>query len=832
MIKTDETDAERDTSFEFGEYRVDLNSYELYTGDTLVAVEPQVFALLGYLIQNSNRLVTKDELLDELWGHRYVSESALSTQIKSLRKAVGDDGQRQAVIQTVRGRGYQFVAPLHAITSTTSTPTSSQTSQLTHNLPRDRTPMFGRKLDVTHCRQLIETSRLVTILGIGGTGKTRLAAAVGREVARQYSDGVWFIDLIPLHSLDSLETAVADVLGMALKAGATRPQLIDALRQRDLLLIFDNCEHLRDPAANLLNDLLEYTEAPQFMATSRDPLGLIDEQRFFLNPLATHAASGHAPAVELFIATAARHGVRVTTDREADIERICTQLDGLPLAIELAAAQLRHLTLDDLDTRLHKRFEVLAGRQRSPSGRQSNLLGVLEDTWEMLTEKEQALLQQLATFPSSFTMTSVEELMNETPHHEVSNGISRLVDLGLIQRTSSTGLWWRVLETVRAFATDGLSETNKAMNAARHAGWCLHKLGRFPDDQLDNLSQAEWCLAHYADLVAAEQFFARSGELESAYAICAGTGLMVQLDDGARAKVKLESAERYLDATPSPYWQARLHGIAGLSAQANRLPVLLAHHNESYIRLARTLDDPDILANALLMQSLTTGFIDRDKALAQLEEMIELGRASGNQSLQQSGLCYRAWQLVMDRDYDGGRGLAEQLINDYLAKPSSIDNPAYNAVGIIVSCAVVDEAATAARWAAEFPNFPAATSFWGIQNLIACVEASSNNFPAAAKRCLDIKTRLNRAARDEFPDVLVTAILLSHRGGETSQAQRWLSTIRYSGVPIQMYHTIAIYRQLYAQLGCGEYSADNAPSLDTIRPDVTAWLTTLSAGET
>ncbi len=817
-------------TFVFGAYRVNLSTYELFAGDEPVPVEPQVFSLLSYLIAHRDRVVSKEELLDELWGHRYVSDAALSTQIKSLRRAVADDGQRQAVIQTVRGRGYRFVAPVETAVEAAPAPAPTPRRTAASNLPRERTPLFGREADVAQCLERLAENRLVSVLGIGGTGKTRLAARVGREALTRFDDGVWFIDLIPLTSVEALETAIADVLGMALTAEATRPQLIDALRHRAVLLILDNCEHLRAPVADLVNDLLEYTMEPRILATSRDPLGLLDEYQYFLNPLVTAVSSGVAPAVQLFTATASRHGVEVGAEQSSDVEHICAQLDGLPLAIELAAAQLRHLTLEELRQRLHKRFEVLAGRERTVSGRQSNLLGVLEDTWQMLDDFEQALLGQLATFPSRFTMTAIEEVQNDTPGQVISAGIARLVDLGLIQRTASRGVWWRVLETVREFAVRDLSPADKAANAERHAQWTLRKLGRFPDDQLDNLTQAEWCMDHYADLEAAEQHFAQSGASEQAYALCAGTGLMVQLDDGARAKDRLERAEHYLCGSPSAYWQARLHAIAGLSAQANRLPERLNHHNEAYLELARREGDPELLANALLMQSLTTGFVDPELAVAQLDEMVALGREADNASLVESGTCYRAWQHVMGREYDQGRKLAEALVARFDAAPSAIDNSAYNGIGIIITCTVVEEPAVAARWAARLDGFPAVLNFWGIQNLLACVEASTADFTAAARRCLDIKARLNLAARDEFPDVLVTATLLAHRHGDAARARRWLAAIRWSRVPIQMYHTIAVYRMLYEALGFGDYDKDSSPGLDDVRTDVVAWLTALAEG--
>ena len=810
----------------FGEYEVNLDAYELTRKERPVPVEPRVFSLLAYLIDNHERLVTKEELLDELWGHRYVGESALSTQIKSLRKAVGDDGRRQQVIQTVRGRGYQFVAPIenthqHRAVADTS---PSAAPVVSHNLPRDRTPLFGRSADVERCARLVNNNRLVTILGIGGIGKTRLASSVGRATAERFADGVWFVDLIPLTSLDSLETTVANVLGMTLTSGETRPQLIEILRHSRVLLIFDNCEHLRAETATLIDSLLEFTESPHILTTSRDPLDLIDEHRFFLNPLPVRTSEGTAPAVALFRATSARHGVNLEHENDGAISHICDRLDGLPLAIELAAAQLRHLTLDELKERLDQRFDVLAGRERGSSGRRNNLVAVLEDTWRMLSPDEQHLLAQLAAFPSRFLMSSVEELFDDDESRHLSASVSRLVDLGLIQRTANTGAWWRVLETVRVFATQGLDTEQRTANARRHARWCLSRLGRFPDDQLDNLSQAQWCLDHYPDLEAAELHFHNDGDAERAYALCSGNGLMIQLDDGARAKARMLRAQAYIANEPPAYWRARLHAIAGLSAQANRLPDLLAEHTNAYVALARDIGDPELLANALLMQSLTTGFVDPDLAHAQLNEMIALGQSANNPSLVRSGTCYRAWQYAVGRDYDRARAQAELLAHQYLAAPDRIDNPAYNAIGNLVACSVVSEPETAARWAKRLHDFPAVLSFWGVQNIVACVEASNKAFAPAARRIQEIRIRLNRAGRDDFPDTLVTAAVLAHRRGDTTRASRWLAAIRYSGTPIQMYHAIIIYRQLYSVLGFGDYDENTAPGFGQIRSDVHEWL--------
>ena len=811
------TDRDYSGIWAFHDCEINLDTFELKRAGSPVAIEPQVFTLLAYLLRHSDQIVSKDELLDELWGHRFVSEAALSTQLKSLRRAVGDDGQRQAVVQTVRGRGYRFVAALNRVQVYAKKPDRTTP----HNLPRERTPLVGRQADIATCRQYLDNTRLITLLGIGGIGKTRLATALGRELVEDFPDGVWMIDLVPLSTVAAIESSMAEVLGLAVTGEDLRSQLIEVLDQQRTLLIFDNCEHVRTEVAELLNELLEYTQLPKFIATSRDPLGLIDEYRFYVEPLATAAVHGVAPAVELFCSTAQRHGMSVRSEGRAAVEAICTQLDGIPLAVELAAAQLRHLTLSELGDRLQRRFEVLAGRERTATGRQSNLAGVLEDTWALLSETEKDLLGQLAYFPGQFTMQCVEEVVGQSA--ELSQALARIVDLGLMQRSAGMGQWWRVLETVRQFALQHLTADDYALYARRHADWCLRKLGDFPDTQLEDLKQADWCLKHYDDLEAAERYFVQGGELASAYAVCAGTGLMVQLDDGARARDKLTRAEGYLATCTEAYWRGRLHAIAGLCAQANRSPPGLLKHTDAYLAEARNLDDPLLLANALLMKSLTTGFVDAAQAQIQLAEMIQLGEAQDNVATIDAGKCYQAWQFALARDYSRAIDLAKSIVSRFETQGGSVDNPAYNATGIVVTCLVVPNPQEAQRWSQKMLDFPAVSSFWGIENLLACVAASMGDLSDAAQRYLHIKRKLNRATRDEFPDLLVTAGLMAWRARELELAQRWLTVIRNDRVPIQMYHTIVIYRHLYEQLGFN----DDLPSLtlNDIRQEVLAWVT-------
>ena len=387
----------------FGEFELDKDGFELRSGGTLVPLEPQVLSLLIYLVDHRHQLVSKNELLDELWGHRFVSESALATQIKRLRQALGDDGRQQNVIKTVHGRGYRFVADVSSAVTPAIDQTDNPAQELVRsgNLGYERTPIFGRSNELQRCREAFADYRLVTLLGIGGTGKTRLAKAFGRAVREEYADGVWFIDLVPVRDESSVYTAISAVLGVRIGTGEARAQLARAIDQRDMLIILDNCEHIEDDVAAVLDYLLEHTGGPRFLATSRDPIDLADELRFFVDPLPVHSATGNSPAVSLFVEVAQRHGLTHENLDPAMVEQICERLDGLPLAIELAAAQLKHLTPAELLERLDRRFDLLAGRQRTGDSRQDSLAEVVEATWSLLNEESSVCSANLRCSPAS-----------------------------------------------------------------------------------------------------------------------------------------------------------------------------------------------------------------------------------------------------------------------------------------------------------------------------------------------------------------------------------------------------------------------------------------------
>lgn len=804
---------------QFDDFELDVDGFELKRAGELIALEPQVFGLLAYLIQHRDRLVSKDELLDELWGHRFVSESALATQIKSLRRAVGDDGRSQRVVKTVHGRGYRFVAALKEAASPPSpaaAPVVAATPE--HNLPRERSPLFGRHEDLLRLTNVLQQHRLVSILGIGGTGKTRLSVALGRLLLENFPDGVWFVDLIPASQGSAIDDAIANVTRLALNDGDARRQVVESFRHRRMLVILDNCEHIKEDVAEAIDFFLDHTEAPRFLLTSRDPINLMDERRYFLEPLRTASKDDISPAAQLFISTAERHGVSELTINVDLIDQVCRQLDGLPLAIELAAAQLQHLSLEELAARLGRRFQVLSGSQRPASVRQSNLAAVLEDTWKLIGEVEKELLGQLAAFPSQFTMDDVEELVGEQFLDQLPMAMSRLVELCLLNR--GQGNWWRLLETVREFTRANQSEAGTQRHAIAHAEWCIRKLGSYPDDHLDNLSQALWCLDHHDDLEAAEAVMEKAGRLEDAMFLCCSTGLMIQLDDGARSRYRLEQAKRYLALEPELYWQAKLHAMAGLSGQGIRSPALLLEHTQAYMQAARKLDDPVLIAHALIMQSLTEVFSDGDRALTMIDEAVALARAAGSESTELSARSFAAWHLGVLKRYDEAVSEAKHLIESAEGREVS-DNPIYNAVANVVTCTVLSEPKTALAWSRRFQDYPAVSDFWVIQLLRASVYAINDMPKDCAQSCVAVRSKLRQANKDEFPDLAIPASVLAFSRGEIDQARRWLTGVRDSRRTIQTYHMIILYRQLYAKL---DFEDDAETDVDQVRREINEYI--------
>ena len=349
----------------------------------------------------------------------------------------------------------------------------------THGFTPALTSFVGRAAEAAELAGLVDEYRLVTVTGPGGVGKSRLASEVARRAAGRFADGVWLVELASVQDPASVPAAVAVALGVrqALGASDAVADSLAVLAQRQLMVVLDNCEHLLGAAAELCAALLPAADDVRILATSREPLGVAGEARFRLGPLGLpgpddEAGAVGSEAVALFADRARRVDLHFTIDRESGpaVARLVTRLDGMPLAIELAAARAEALGL----ARLDDRFALLASGDRLAAERHRSLAAVVEWSYELLAEPERRVFRKLAVFPGAFTLEAAEAVAGA----DAGPGVLHLVDCSLLSppRTGPDGrVRYLMLETLRAYAADRLAETGEKQEAtAALAGFAFN----------------------------------------------------------------------------------------------------------------------------------------------------------------------------------------------------------------------------------------------------------------------------------------------------------------------------------------------------------------------
>ena len=352
-----------------------------------------------------------------------------------------------------------------------------------NNLPVQRTALLGREHDLAFVKELVTAHRLVTVSGAGGVGKTRLALQVGADLIDRYERGVWFADLSPISDGGLTPSVIAQALDASQSGDSIESSLLQALKNRELLLILDNCEHLLDAVAPLVDAILESCPHVHVLATSRQSLGVAGEFLHRLPSLSVPDASSIATADEarshgataLFVerAMAADSRFALSDDTAPIVADICRRLDGIPLAIELAAARIKVLSLPNLARRLDERFKVLTGGNRTALPRQKTLLALIEWSYGLLDLREQTLFNRLGVFAGGFTLDAAAAVCSDrnVEGTEVLDLLSSLADKSLVQaETGGDSERYRLLESTRAYAIEKLSEAgDRDTFARRHA---------------------------------------------------------------------------------------------------------------------------------------------------------------------------------------------------------------------------------------------------------------------------------------------------------------------------------------------------------------------------
>jgi predicted ATPase/class 3 adenylate cyclase len=356
-------------------------------------------------------------------------------------------------------------------------PPLKSVNSIQNNLPVELTSFVGRETEISEVRELLETHRLVTLTGSGGTGKTRLALRVAAELLDAFKDGVWFVELAPLSVAVLVPNTVASVLGV--REAQSRPlmaDLLDWLSSKELLLVLDNCEHLIESCARFADAVLHASRRLYILATSREALGIAGETAYRVPPLGSPRLTaapptpleefGQYPAVRLFIERAqdSLSTFRLTDANAPAVAQICSRLDGIPLAIELAAARVKVLHAGQIAERLNDRFQLLTGGGRTALPRHQTLRSLIDWSYSLLTGPEQVLLRRLSVFAGGCTLAAAEQVCagDELESHEILDLLTHLVDKSLVGVDEGTEeSRYRMHETTRQYALEKLSESGQ-----------------------------------------------------------------------------------------------------------------------------------------------------------------------------------------------------------------------------------------------------------------------------------------------------------------------------------------------------------------------------------
>jgi predicted ATPase/DNA-binding winged helix-turn-helix (wHTH) protein len=451
------------------------------------------FDILVTLIAAGGRMVSKSELFEIVWPRRVVEESNIHVHVSALRKVLGSD-----VISTVPGRGYRFIHPLRTTPATSADGGGGSSVQddgergsesnvratTPGNLSLSLPALYGRADDLATVLALLQAHRLVTLVGTGGIGKTCLALAAARAERERWPGGVWFVEFASVRELDEVPRAVAQVLGVGLPAHRDpAEELALALRSRAALLLLDNAEHVQEATAALVTTLLAKSTHLGFLVTSRQALHVPQEQSFHVPPLSVPAdVVGTDPrqfgAMALFEARAAAVNSRFRLDdRNATaIADICRHVDGVPLAIELAAARVPVLGVDGLRGRLLESPRALGAGDSRSLARHQTLRATFDWTHDMLLPIERTLLRRLAVFVGGFTLELAQHVAVDTEgggpldSWAVLDALSALIDKSLVNTDEADPPRYRLLEITRAYALEKLAEAGEADRlSARHA---------------------------------------------------------------------------------------------------------------------------------------------------------------------------------------------------------------------------------------------------------------------------------------------------------------------------------------------------------------------------
>jgi predicted ATPase/DNA-binding winged helix-turn-helix (wHTH) protein len=621
--------------YRFGRFTLDPANRELSADGAPIPLGATDFRLLLTLIERAGSLVTKDELMSRVWGGAAVGDNTLHVHITALRRALGD-----GFIATKQGRGYRFVEQVSQ-----SGPAGARLGNLpvfsAGGVGEGASRLIGRESQIQPISALLARNTLVTLVGPGGVGKTRLALEVAKETAERFKDGVWLVELASISDAAATAGAVATVLGIKIgESAAPFDTLARQLARKNLLIVLDNCEHVIGACAALCEAITRGAPQLRILATSREPLSCFGEQVFEVPPLALPAegvryssAIRAGAAVELFAerARGLNSDLQLTDDDIAIVARLCCRLDGLPLAIEMVASWASVLGLEALEANLDGSLKAVLRARRTAPVRHSTLRAALEWSHELLSAEEQITLRRLAVFAGTFSISAAQSVAGM--EYNVAGGVLVLI-AGLISKSMIAVVpgarenHYRLLETTRAFLLEKLAASDDLRTVRRkHADYVLQTLRQAMIDW-ETASDRDF-LARYAPILddlrnALEWSTQEEAELTIALA-GSSWPLWRELPVRAEGRRRLSAAMSRLSAGTPPDLEAHLRRGMG-ELYFNTAAVKDARQEfERAVALFRSQNDTYNLGSAIAAYgyaSLMLGNID--EARISIDEALRL----------------------------------------------------------------------------------------------------------------------------------------------------------------------------------------------------------------
>jgi predicted ATPase/DNA-binding winged helix-turn-helix (wHTH) protein len=641
--------------------------------------------VLIVLLTRAGEVVSKSELMSAAWPNIHVEEANLRVHIGALRKVLGDHSTGARFIENVPGRGYCFVAKVTDQMGTA--PVRPWTSSPELVMPTVA-QAIGRQSVVAALRSQLPLRRLVTVVGPGGIGKTTVALAIAQVMSADYPDGVAFADLAPVGDAALMTGVVATALGLPVRSNLSLTDLREALRDRRMLLILDSCEHLIDVTAVLAEHLIQALPGVDILATSREPLRAKGEWVERLPPLdlppvspsATAAEVLAFPAVQLFVDRAASclGGYELVDADAVVVAEICRRLDGIALAIELAAGRLETLGIRGLATSLKSSFLVLTRGRRTALARHQTMRATLDWSFTVLPIAEQILFRRLAAFNGGFSLEAARAVScdDQIVRSAIDETIANLVEKSLVTANFvGNNVHYRLLETTRAYGLERLISSGEAEEIARrHASYYREVFDR-AEAEWESRPAAEWLDDHAFHIdnlrSALDWSFSAAGDKAIGVALAAAAvPLWFQLSLVDECLNRVQQALSVLDATPEQHLRRRmqLHGALGwprMRAIAG-LPSGAAAWQET-LRLAELIGDTDYQQRALWAL-----WVDRTNsgepraALLIAERFSALAVATGELAEEKIGDRMRARSLHLLGDLAGARDYIGRMLDRYV----------------------------------------------------------------------------------------------------------------------------------------------------------------------